>query len=89
MVDSSSQNSHNSSGAIVIEGDSGQIKIPKRDLNWTSAGNHEHHYLPDFTDEWDKAIALKCAKPGCIHGIMHRKEGKEFMSWLEKHRAKS
>lgn len=74
---------------LVIEGSDQVITINKRDLVFKNTGDHKHHYLPDFTDEWEKAIALVCAIPGCIHGQMRKKEGKQFMSWLEGHRAKT
>jgi len=78
----------NSNSFIVIEGDGEQLKVNKRDLQWVRT-NHEHHYLPDFTDETDEYVALTCRKGGCIHGVLQRKEGKEFMDWLEGHRAKA
>lgn len=88
-IDNNHKQSDNQGRYIIIEGDDQQLKIPKRDLVFRSTGGHKHHYMPDFTDEWDKAIALKCAIPGCIHGRMYKKEGKEFMDWLETHRAKA
>lgn len=89
MVDLKNKKDNNSGGYFVIEGEGQQVKINKRDLVFRNVNDHSHHYLPDFTDEWEKAIALVCAIPGCIHGKMMKKEGKEFMNWLDSHRTKS
>lgn len=88
-IDSNYKKTDNSNNYFVIEGEGEQLKINKRDLQFKSSGGHKHQYLPDFTDEWDGAVAVKCAVRGCIHGRMMRKEGKEFMDWLETHRAKA
>lgn len=88
MIDKSATNDDNSGKFIVISNGDDALFINKRDLVWHRT-NHEHHYLPDFTDEWDEAIALKCAKPGCPAGIMQRKEGEDFMRWLDEHRART
>lgn len=89
MVDEQKKNSHNSDRYFVFSNGEETTVINKRDLNFVSTGGHEHQYLPDFTDEWESAIAVKCAVRGCVHGRMMRKEGKEFMEWLEGHRAKA
>lgn len=88
-VDSGTKKSDNSNSYFVIEGEGMQLKVNKRDLQFKSTGGHTHQYLPDFSDEWEGAIALECAVKGCIHGMMMKKEGKGFMDWLEGHRAKA
>lgn len=88
MVDNKHYDSNNQGGTIVIEGEGESFKISKRDLVFTKF-NHQHHYLPDFTDETDTYVALVCGKRHCPHGALYKKEGKEFMKWLEGHRAKS
>lgn len=87
-VDDSGKSKHTKFEPIST--DEGEyLKIPKRDLQWKSTGDHEHHYMPDFSDEEEDFIALTCAVKGCIHGILVRKEGKFFTGWLKKHRAKA
>lgn len=88
-VDTESKKFNNQGSLIVIEGEGQQFKIDKRDLQWVRTGNHQHHYLPDFSDETDEYIALVCGVRGCIHGALFKKKGKRFMSWLEKHRAEA
>lgn len=87
MFDNQEKKDNNSNGYISISNGVESFNIKKSDLVWTRTGNHEHHYLPDFGDETEVYVALKCHKPGCIHGILHRKQGKDFMLWLEKSRA--
>lgn len=87
MVDNGGKKPDNSSRFYISNGEDTMI-INKRDLVWQKM-NHDHHYLPDFSDETDVYVALKCAKSGCIHGVLQRKEGKEFMNWLEERRADS
>lgn len=87
MVDFKNKNDDNSSGRIVISNNDETMVINKKDLVWNRVSSHEHHYLPDFTDETDTYIALTCAKGGCIHGRLQRKEGRDFIEWLNKHRA--
>lgn len=88
MIDKTSTK-YNANDSIFIQSEDETIKINKRDLVYKRIHNHEHHYLPDFEDETDDYIALKCAKSGCLHGMLMSKGEKSFMSWLEKHRAKS
>ena len=89
MIDNNRKQSDNQGRYLVIEGEGQQLKIHKNDLKFVKVGGHKHQYMPDFTDEWDGAIALKCVVKSCPHGIMQPKKGKSFMSWLESHRAKS
>lgn len=88
-IDTEPNKSNNSDKFIVIEGDGQQVKINKKDMVWHRVGGHKHHYLPDFTDETDIYVALMCGVRGCPHGVLHRKEGKAFMGWLDKHRTKA
>jgi hypothetical protein len=84
MIDEARKSGNNE--YIVIEGETETLKIKKKDLVWQRTGDHEHHYLPDFTDETDSYIALKCVQSNCIHGRLVRKNDKKFMKWLETHR---
>lgn len=88
-IDKSKETTNNKDNYLVIEGEGTQLKINIKNLKWQNTGDHQHHYLPDFSDEWEQAVALKCVIPGCIHGVMQKKEGKFFLDWLDKHRAKS
>lgn len=78
----------NNQDIIVIDGADEQIKISKKDLVWQK-GDHDHHYLPDFSDETEDYIALKCAKPGCVFGALYRKDNQDFVNWVDTHRPKS
>lgn len=89
MLDTKPKSADNLGRYIVIEGDGQQLKIDKRDMMWSKVGGHKHHYLPDFTDETEVYVALTCALRSCNHGMLHKKEGKPFMDWLEEHRAKA
>lgn len=88
-VDSNHKKGDTKGNFLFINSGEESIKINKADLHFVKVGGHTHHYLPDFTDEWEAAIALKCAIRGCNHGMMHKKVGKEFMAWIEGHRAKA
>lgn len=80
-------NNNNSSSVIVLQGADGELfKINKKDLVWDKY-NHKHHFVPDFTDETDDYVAVKCAK--CPVGRLMQKDGKDFMDWLDEHRAKA
>lgn len=87
IVDNKSNSKDNQDSSFYISTEGEYIKINKRDLVWNRTNDHEHHYLPDFSDETDEYVALSCAKPGCIHGLLHQKKGEEFMAWLNKRRA--
>lgn len=87
-VDNHKSNSNNK-GSFFINGGEKPVRINKSDLNFVKMGGHTHQYKPDFTDEWDDAIALKCTINGCGQGRMHPKQGKEFMDWLEERRAEA
>lgn len=80
---------YSSRSVITIEGPDQVIQINKKDLVFKDTGDHEHLYVPDFTDETEDYIAIQCTKSGCIQGRLVRKDSKDFTKWLEKHRTKS
>ena len=82
-VDSPPKNTDNAS--IIIQGGDEQIKIQRDGLEWQTF-RHQHHYLPDFTDEDNSFVALTCVSGGCHHGALFRKKGKDFIKWLDTHR---
>lgn len=84
-VDSPRKTKDNNNNFLFIGNNEETIKINRRDIKFTKLGGHTHHYKPDFTDEWDEAIALVCVQ--CSHGRMHPKKDKKFMDWLDEHRA--
>lgn len=88
MIDNSGPKTNNTD-SIVLSGPDGAIIINKRDIRWQRTGGHKHHYLPDFSDETETYVALSCAVRGCPHGILMKKEGKDFADWLDTHRAKA
>jgi hypothetical protein len=81
MIDEPGKSGNNE--YIVLEGEHETLKIKKRDMVWVHTGDHQHHYKPDFTDETADYIALTCVQPNCIHGRLIRKQGKDFIKWLE------
>lgn len=88
-VDISAKSKQDNNGSYFIQGTDQVLQINKKDLVFKRTNDHTHHYLPDFSDETETYVAITCALPGCIHGKLVKKDGKQFTDWLDQHRVKS